>query len=61
MAARCHFTENTIFKACPYLEMHNLFYSNGLDIQHGFPDITHIKLSNDQHFKLYRGDIFRGI
>ena len=27
----------------PYLKLHNLFYSNGLAIWTGFPDITHIK------------------
>ena len=27
----------------PYLELHILFYSDGLAIWSGFPDITHIK------------------
>ena len=27
----------------PHLELHILFYSNGLTICSGFPDITHIK------------------
>ena len=27
----------------PYLELHILFYSNGLAIWSGFPNITHIK------------------
>ena len=31
------------FMAYPYLELHILFYSNGLGIWSGFPDITHIK------------------
>ena len=31
------------FMAYPYLELHILFYSNGLAIWSGFPDITHIK------------------
>ena len=31
------------FMVYPYLELHILFYSNGLAIWSGFPDITHIK------------------
>ena len=31
------------FMVYPYLELHILFYSNGLAILSGFPDITHIK------------------
>ena len=31
------------FRVYPYLELHILFYSNGLAIWSGFPDITHIK------------------
>ena len=30
-------------RAYPYLEQHILFYSNGLAIGSGFPDITHMK------------------
>ena len=32
-----------LFIVYPYLELHILFYSNGLAIWSGFPDITHIK------------------
>ena len=32
-----------IFMVYPYLELHILFYSNGLAILSGFPDITHTK------------------
>ena len=31
------------FMVYPYLELHILFYSNGLAIWSGFPDNTHIK------------------
>ena len=27
--------------------MHIMFYSNGVAIWHGFPDITHIKVNNE--------------
>ena len=33
----------TFFMVYPYLELHILFYSNGLAIWSGFPDITLIK------------------
>ena len=36
-----------IFMAYPYLEQHIMFYSNGLAIWSGFPDITHIKWRYD--------------
>ena len=34
------------FTEYPYLKLHILFYSNGLAIWSGFPDITHIKKNN---------------
>ena len=39
------------FIVYPYLELHILFYSNGLAIWSGFPDIMHIK-------KLFHHDLF---
>ena len=40
------------FMVYPYLELHILFYSNGLAIWSGFPDITHIKkrMADNRHF-----------
>ena len=40
------------FMVYPYLELHILFYSNGLAIWSGFPDIRHIKkiIANNQPF-----------
>ena len=34
------------FRSYPSLKPHILFYSNGLDKWHGFPDITHINVNN---------------
>ena len=34
------------FMVYPYLELQILFYSNGLAIWSGFPDITHLKKNN---------------
>ena len=40
------------FMVYPYLELHILFYSNGLAIWSGFPDIMHIKklMADNRHF-----------
>ena len=42
-AAIFNFIRLKFFMVYPYLELHILFYSNGLAIWSGFPDITHIK------------------
>ena len=41
-----------LFMVYPYLKLHNLFNSNGLDIWSGFPDITHIekKMADNRTF-----------
>ena len=36
------------FRAYPSLKPHILFYSNGLAIWHGLPDIRHIKINYGQ-------------
>ena len=53
--------EVKIFKVHPPMKSHILFYSrpNGLDIWHGFPNITHNKV-NMSHF-LFDIEIFQGI
>ena len=40
------------FIVYPYLELHILFYSNGLAIWSGFPDIMHIKKLMEKNFGL---------
>ena len=40
--------ELKFFKAYTSLKPHILFYSNGLPIWHGFPDITHIEINNSR-------------
>ena len=43
MSAIFYFIMAKFFMVNPYLELHILFYSNGLAIWSGFPDIMHIK------------------
>ena len=41
------------------LKLHILFYSNGLAVWHGFPDITHINVNNDCKSNLIELKCFR--
>ena len=38
--------EFKFIRAYPYQKLHILFYSNGLAIGSGFPEITHLKKNN---------------
>ena len=37
---------NFFFKMHPHLKSHISFYSNGLAIKHGLPNIGHVKVNN---------------
>ena len=47
----------------PLLKSHILLYSNGLAIQHGLPNIGHVKMNNGRkggHFQFDQVNIFQG-
>ena len=46
----------------PLLKSHILFYSNGLAIQYGLPNISHVKMNNGRkggHFKFDQVNFFQ--
>ena len=45
-AAILNLIKSKFFKMHPLLKSHILFYSNGLAIQHGLPDIRPIEVNN---------------
>ena len=47
-SATSNLAELNFFGAYHSLKPHILFYSNGLAILHGFPDITHVKVNNSK-------------